>query len=237
MTETPLSEVFSILLVFATKTKYGQFTIVRSLFVAAIIVVSLVNVIKDQKWATLSGVAFSLLLLTVIAMSGHQGAMGYWNFPFFFDVIHLIAISLWIGGIIFIWFILASIVKGAFVEFWRNLIFLINRFSMMATCCVFIAIITGALLSYYNVKTISVLTNTHYGAVLLMKIVLVGIIATIGAMNKFSVIPHMNNIDADRGTEGLPLGRKLLNLLTIEAGLGFLVLLLTSLLTHLSPEG
>jgi len=39
------------------------------------------------------------------------------------------------------------------------------------------------------------------------------------------------------GSEGLAHGPKLLNLVTIEASLGFVVLLLTSLLTHLSPEG
>jgi len=108
MTETPLNEVFSILPTFLTKTKYGRFTILRTLFLAAIIVVSFVGVLKDQKWATLSGVILSLLLLVVIAMSGHQGVKGYMNFPFFLDALHMIAVSLWIGGIIFIRFFLSA---------------------------------------------------------------------------------------------------------------------------------
>ena len=78
---------------------------------------------------------------------------------------------------------------------------------------------------------------TPYGKVLLAKILLVGIIVIIGGMNKFFVIPYMNNIKPEESSESLALGRKLLNLVTLEAGLGFLVLLLTSLLTHLSPEG
>ncbi len=237
MTETSLKEVFSILPTFITKTKYGRFTILITVFLAAIIVVSFIGVFKDRKWTTLSGVLLSLLLLVVIAMSGHQGAKGYMNFPFFMDALHMVAVSLWIGGVIFIRFFLAAFVKGSHIEFWRNLTSLINRFSLLATYCVFIAALTGILLSYVNVKGFSVLLNTSYGIVLFVKILLVGIIMIIGAMNKFSVIPYMNNIKPEESSEGLAHGRKLLNLVTIEAGLGFVVLLLTSLLTHLSPEG
>jgi putative copper resistance protein D len=199
--------------------------------------VSFVSVLKDQKWAILSGVVFSLLLLVVIAMSGHQGAKGYMNFPFFLDALHLVAVSLWIGGLIFIRFFLSAFVKGAYFEFWRNLTSFINRFSQLATYCVFIAALTGVLLSYYNVKGFSVFMNTPYGIILLLKILLVGIIVIIGGMNKFFVIPFMNNIKAEERSEGLAHGSKLLNLVTIEASLGIAVLLLTSLLTHLSPEG
>ena len=237
MTETPLKEVYSILPAFITKTKYGRLAILKSVFLAAITVVSFISVLNDRKWATLSGFVFSLLLLVVIAMSGHQGAKGYMNFPFFFDALHLVAVSLWIGGIIFLRFFLSVFVKGAYIEFWRNLTALVNRFSQLATYCVFIAAVTGILLSYNNVKEFSVLMNTQYGIVLLVKIVLVGIIVIIGGMNKFFVIPDMNTIKVEGSSEGLAHSSKLLNLVTIEASLGLIVLLLTSVLTHLSPEG
>jgi len=159
------------------------------------------------------------------------------NFPFFLDALHLIAVSLWIGGVIFIRFFLAAFVKGAYIEFWRNLTALVNRFSQLATYCVFVAALTGALLTYVNVKEFSVFLDTQYGIVLLVKIPLVGIIALIGAMNKFSVIPQMNEIKSGERAEGLASGSRLLRLVTIEASLGSVVLLLTSILTHLSPEG
>ena len=107
----------------------------------------------------------------------------------------------------------------------------------MATFCVFIAAFTGVVLSYVNVQEISVLMNTHYGMVLLAKILLVGIIAIIGGLNKFFVIPNMNNIRTEESSVRLAHGSKLLKLVTLEATLGFVVLLLTSILTHLSPEG
>jgi putative copper resistance protein D len=107
----------------------------------------------------------------------------------------------------------------------------------MATGCVFIAIITGGLLSYFNVKGLSVFIHTDYGMVLIIKILLVSIIAILGGMNKFFVIPSINNIGKEERADGIVHVRRLLNLVTVEASLGFVVLLLTSLLTHLSPEG
>lgn len=237
MTETPLQEVFSILPIFITKTKYGKFTIVRTIFLVAIIVVAFINVLKERKWTASSGVALSLLLLTAIAMSGHQGAKGYTNFPFFLDVLHLIAVSWWIGGIIFIRFFLSAFMKGSLKEFWLNLTSLINRFSHLATYSVFIAGITGILLTFANIDELPVLFHSRYGIILVVKILLVSIIVIIGGINKFFVVPDINTLAPDKVTEGSDKSRKLLRLVSIEAVLGFTVLLLTSLLTHLSPEG
>jgi putative copper export protein len=237
MTETPLREVFSILPTFLVKTKYGRFTILRTLFLTGIIVVSLVTVKKDQKWTTLSGVLFSFLLLVVIAMSGHQGTEGYLKLPFFLDALHLIVIALWIGGLFFIRPFVSALVKGARVELWGNLTSLINRFSQLATICVFIAATTGILLAYFNVKSMTILTQTNYGIVLLIKVALVGIIIILGGLNKFFVIPNLNNVKPDKETMDMVPGRKLLYFINVEASIGFVVLLLTSFLTHLSPMG
>jgi putative copper resistance protein D len=237
MTETSLKEVFSILPAFITKTKYGRFTILRTAFLTGIIVVSFVAVMKDQKRTTYSGALFSFLLLVVIAMSGHQGAKGYLNLPFFLDVLHLIAVSLWIGGLFFIRPFVSALNKGACVETWGNFTSLINRFSQVATLCVFIAAITGISLAYFNIKSMTILTQTNYGNVLLIKLLLVGIIMIIGALNKFSVIPNLNNVKPDKETLDMVPGRKLLYFINVEASIGFVVLLLTSFLTHLSPMG
>ncbi len=237
MTETPLREVFSILPTFLTKTKYGKFTILRTVFLTGIIVMSFVAVRKDPKWTTFSGALFSFLLLVVIAMSGHQGAKGYVNLPFWLDALHLVSISCWIGGVFFIRLFLVTFIKGPYVELWGNLTSLINRFSQLATLCVLIAAITGILLAYHNVKSMAVLTQTNYGIVLLVKIALVGIIITLGGLNKFFVIPNLNNVEPDKKQKDMKYGRKLLYFVNTEAAIGFIVLLLTSLLTHLSPMG
>ncbi len=237
MTETPLREIFSILPAFITKTKYGRFTIVRSVLVAALIGISFAAMRKEGKWAVFSGAGFSLLLLVAIAMSGHQGVRGYMNFPFFLDVLHLVAVSLWIGGIFFVLIFLSGFAKGGYDEFWGQLTALINRFSQLATYCVFIAVLSGILLAQAKVWSFTALLHTDYGIVLLVKMILVSIIVLIGATNKFFVIPAINRRGKGKNPQATLLGKRLSTLVTIEASLGFFILLLTSLLTHLSPEG
>ena len=237
MTETPLKEVFSILPVFITKTKYGRFAILRTVLLAIILVISFVSIMHDKKWLTLSEALFSLLLLIAIAMSGHQGTKGYMNFPFWLDVLHLVAVSAWIGGIMFIRFFLSVFYKNGLIEFWLNLKSMMKRFSLLATYSVIAAGLTGLLLTYFNVRGFRVLMNTQYGIVLMVKIFLVCITMIIGGMNKFFIIPYMDKISPENSSEQLRQSRKLQNLVTIETGLGFLILLLTSILTHLSPDG
>jgi putative copper resistance protein D len=238
MTETPLSEVFSILYPFLVKTKYGRFTIVRTVVVAVIMAVSYLTIRKNVKWMTVSGIVFSWVLLVVIAMSGHQGAEGYLNVPFYLDIFHLVAVSTWIGGLFFVRLCFSFFLKSAGMELWNMSKSLINRFSDVATYCVAVAGISGLILSFFNISGTEVLVGTSYGRVLVIKALLVGLILLLGGMNKFFIIPRMNDAGKDEAWPYFFLQRKrLFRLWTVEVFFGLAVLLLTSLLTHLSPEG
>jgi putative copper export protein len=79
--------------------------------------------------------------------------------------------------------------------------------------------------------------TTPYGITLGIKIVLACVIAVLGGVNKFFVIP-MLSVAGKTGPERLGLlKRTLYVLVTMEMVFGLLVLLATSFLTHLSPEG
>jgi putative copper export protein len=236
MTETPLSEVFSILPTFIAKTKYGRFTILRAVFLLAIIVISFITIKKDIKWAKIAGVVFSLFLLLVISMSGHQGAKGYLNIPFFLDIVHFVAISLWIGGLFFIRICFPFFLKGAGAELWDIFKSLINRFSQMATVSVFIAGVTGLGLAYFNIDSLSQIISTQYGRVLLVKVFIVGFLFLLGGLNKYFIVPSLNS-ETEGWTKLTKLRKRLFLAITTEVSIGFIVLFLTSLLTHLSPKG
>lgn len=237
MTETPLNETFSIIPVFLEKTKYGRLAVLRSVFLFGIIVLAFLALRKERRWVKISGVVCSFFLLLVISMSGHQGAKGYANIPFFLDVFHIIAVSLWIGGLFFLRFSFSFFLKEAGAELWDTCCSLINRFSRLATYCVFIAGVSGGVLAVFNIKSFSVVLTTQYGLVLLVKAILVGGIMLLGGINKYVIIPLMNMTEKEKWTELTKLRRRLFSLLTFEVYIGLAVLFLTSLLTHLSPEG
>lgn len=237
MTETPLQEVFSILPAFITKTKYGRFTILRTLFLGVVIILSLILVKRQSGWATGAGIIASCGLLLMIAMSGHQGARGYLNVPFYLDVIHLIAVSLWIGGLFYIRSGFSSFMKKDIPDFLEIFRSFINRFSQLATYSVAVAGITGVVLLFVNVEKVSIIVDTLYGRVLMVKVLTVGILFILGGINKFYFIPHLNSLDISAAPEMMRQKRMIFRTVTAEVCIGLAVLLLTSLLTHLSPEG
>lgn len=236
MTETPLSEVFSVLPTFITKTKYGRLSILRTLFLFAVGAAAFADLKKNAGWSKISGIVFSLGLLIVIAMSGHQGAEGYFTLPFSVDIVHMVSVSLWIGGLFFLRFCYSFIFLSSDAGTGDALRTLMDRFSRLATSCVAAAGLTGIVLSFYNLKSVSLVFGTQYGIVLFLKALLVTVILLLGGANKYFFLPDLNRTIAGEPEAVLKPARRLYFTVTTEVFFGFLVLLLTSLLTHLSPE-
>jgi putative copper export protein len=235
MTGTPLKEVFSILPLFITKTKYGIFSLMRTIVLMVIIIVLFMGIRNDRIWVTISGIFLSLLLLLTLTMSGHQGTKGYSSIPFVLDVIHVIAITVWIGGIFFIRYCYSFFFKRADIVFWDIFLALINRFSRIATVSVAVVLITGVVLSFTNVGDLTAVTSSLYGKVLLLKASFVYIIMLFGGANKIFFIPRLNSINRSEWSRLTSLRRKLDVSMTIEVFLGLGILLATGILTHLSP--
>jgi putative copper export protein len=235
ITETPLQEVFSVIPLFLLKTKYGMFSVMRTIVMATIVLVLAFALKRNDKLVIITGIALSLMFLVMLTMSGHQGTKGYLSIPFLFDVLHVTAISIWIGGLFSLYCCYSFFLKKAGSESWGIFLELINRFSRIATLCVVTVIVSGIVLYIYNFKGFSGLVTTDYGIVLLIKILLVVPITLFGAINKFSFIPQLNKTDGNDWTGAMSLRRKLDTTMTIEVFLGLLILLATSILTHLSP--
>ncbi len=233
MTETPLNEIFSVIFLFTIKTRYGNYTLIRTVLIICIVLVSFCMVLRSNKWSMRAGIIISLCLLGTLSISGHQGAKGFFSIPFFLDVAHIIAVSLWIGGLFHIRLCYSYFLKMEGFELWETFLSLINRFSNLATYCVFIGGAAGIWLLIFNVDSFSRFISTTYGKVLLIKILLVCIIFLLGGVNKFFIL-HSLNINEDR-KELIKSKKRLDFLITAEGLIGFSILLSTSILTHLSP--
>ena len=230
MTETPLNEVLSIMTVFLTKTKYGRFTLLRSVLVVILVVVAFLFNRRRSNALDITGALISLALLLSICVSGHKGAEGYLNVPFAMDILHMLAVTVWIGGVFYI------LMKEAGSELWATLKAMMNRFSNLATVCVSIAVISGVSLAYFSIDSLDQL-STPYGITLMAKVMLVCVILTMGAANKFYVVPRINAADVSREEDLSHIERRLFTFVSIEAYVGVGVMLATALLTHLSPRG
>lgn len=236
ITEIPIMDLFPILPTFLLNTRYGFFLLIRTILVLAITLACLSAMKKDSRLVLFSGIILSFCVLVTIGMSGHQGTGGFSTIPFFMDIIHIIAISLWIGGLFFVRYCFSAFSGISDVSHWHIFLGLMNRFSRIATASVFIIVITGLIMYLYNSRDLSALTSSAYGLILLMKLIVVMILLILGGINKFSLLPKLN--DAENNDQSMldPLKAQLQTSITTEVFFGLLVLLLTAILTHLSPE-
>lgn len=238
MTDTSFSEFFSVIPVFLTQTKYGKVTLIRSVFLAAIVLAAYFAAKRNSKGATSFGIILSIAVITTLSMSGHQGVKGYLTLPFFLDLFHSIAAYLWVGGLFFIRLSFSFLLKLSCVELWDPFIKLINRFSKLATVCAFTVLILGTGLGFFHAQglDISKITSTFYGLVFLFKLFNIGILFMLGGINKFFILPMLNKTDRGDWARLTRLNERLVILVTVEVFIGLVILLTTGLLTHLSPQ-
>lgn len=143
------------------------------------------------------------------------------------DWLHLIAASVWVGGLLAL---LAGLIliRRSETERWREVYALaIPRFSTLAIASVAILALTGLYSAWLQVGNLEALRSTGYGRALLVKLALVLVLLELGAINLLVVGPRMRrSLDAPRHFGYTVLA---------EAVLGVAVLLVVGVLTSLPP--
>jgi copper transport protein len=211
-------------------TRFGVLWLARVVLILAAL--WLVQRIRSGRQQWLIFAAGFLILLT-ISMGSHAAAEPKPLIPIIADWIHLIAASLWIGGLI--QFAIALwILKGAATRIRRGITaILIPRFSTAALLSVGFIALTGSYASFLHVGSLSSFISTAYGRTLLLKLAFFLPMVILGAINLLRTTPKMKLAADEPGSPSpVPLFRRLLS---SEVTFGILVLLSVALLTTLPP--
>jgi copper transport protein len=133
--------------------------------------------------------------------------------------VHMTAIGVWLGGLV--WLVLALLgmqknERGATV--WR--------FSRIATAALAVVVATGILRSLTELGPLSDLFTTRYGIALAIKIGLVAVLVTLGAVNHFRLVPAMRRTGDAPAFRWTTRG---------EIALAVVILAVTALLSGLVP--
>ncbi|MED1596138.1 MULTISPECIES: copper resistance protein CopC [Bacillus] len=114
-------------------------------------------------------ILFFIGLLIMKAMNSHAYGLKYKEIAVTMDFLHLLAASLWIGGLSAIVLLLPKDHEnGKWTMYWDA----IKRFSLWAICAVILLFITGLFNTTFFIPTIHSLFDTSYGLALLMKFIL-----------------------------------------------------------------
>ncbi len=142
------------------------------------------------------------------------------------DLFHMLAASLWVGGLLALTVAVFMIMRMHPADLRRQfLVMAIPRFSTLGIVSVVILSGTGLYAAWLQVGNLYGLTETDYGRTLLIKLVLVAGMLVLGAVNLFVI-----QVRVRRNVED---GSGLRRTVAVEATFGVAVLLLTGILISL----
>jgi copper transport protein len=189
---------------------------------------------RGQRFGAIVSIWLPLQLLFLTTLTSHSAAITQPPIvPFVIDFIHLIATSIWVGGLAMLAYVAPRVARtlGAEDRSWLWLRTVVN-FSTLAAVAVGALLVTGSYLSFLHIGSWTALIGTAYGRVLLLKVTLVGVVMLIGGYNLLVIKPQLDRA-IDRPEAGPQLQHRFRRTVLIEATVGVLVLASAGILTAL----
>jgi putative copper export protein len=163
---------------------------------AVVVVVAVLQspeAVRRPAWR-IGALAVAVGLIRTTGMSAHatQGADPVLGV--LVDFLHLCAVSAWVGGLVVL---LVGLLPRRDLS---ELELVVPRFSKVAATSVVVLISSGTVLAVRVIGSVAGLFDTHYGHLLLVKLVLVGVVLLVALVSKRWVEKSLGRaVSADRG--------------------------------------
>jgi putative copper resistance protein D len=196
MSDQRLPEVFSggVLWIVLTDTEFGCDWLVR-LVVACLLAGALILLLSAERgkssWLTAAAVILAAALVGSLAWAGHAaGGLGVEAIVHpAADVLHLVAAAAWVGTLIPLAVLLATVADDtASIAVARTATL---RFSTLGIASVGTLLVTGTINGWYLAGSIPALIGTDYGHLLLIKVALFFGMVAIAAVNRLRFTPRL----------------------------------------------
>jgi copper transport protein len=169
------------------------------------------------------------------ALAGHAGVSVPTAVLFPANVVHVLAMSAWIGGLALLLLALPAATRRLQpADRTRLLSAALLRFSPIALGAVTALLATGILQSLFHLTSVGDLFDTAFGRAILIKAVLLAALIALGALNRRRSLPRLRRIAAGGGSPGDE-GRVLRRTLRTEIALLAGALAVTAALTSYPP--
>jgi copper transport protein len=164
-------------------TQFGYLSILR-LVIAVAWVPLLRRLLRPEsagrlpKWGAPLAGALATIVASTLAWSGHAhtGRLTWLAVPA--DVVHVLALTTWLGGLAVLAY---ALFPGHRLDELREAV---PRFSRTAVACVSALVVSGSFQSWRQVGSLHALTTTTYGRILMVKLFLVVLLIVLGAMSR-----------------------------------------------------
>jgi len=190
---------------------------------------------RGVAWVVAFGIACAYLVVSP-ALGGHAGAAEDSVLLVPLDVVHVAAMSLWVGGVaLLLLAVPAATRKLDSTDRTRLLAALVTRFSAVALTAVAALLATGVAQSILHLDALSDLVDTAFGRAILAKAALLVALIGLGAYNRRRSQPALKRLAGGGEAPGRA-GAVLRRTLRAEVALMATVLAVTAALVSYSPS-
>jgi putative copper resistance protein D len=234
MSGLPFGEAMSpiVLGTVLSETQFGLVSEIRSVLAIVLLVCLAGDRFPPASWLA---VAAALALTASIAWTGHAGStpgeLG--NLHLAADALHLVAAAVWIGGLVPLALLLATVQRHRAVA-WTSLAQVATqRFSKLGIASVATLLVSGIVNASILVGSLHALLGSQYGRLLMLKLLVFVVMLAFAAMNRLWLTPRLLISPAnERRLETL---RQLTRNSTIEIVLGLLIFAIVGMLGTMHP--
>ena len=245
----PFTKVTSVSLWGETlATPFGKYLVARAILLA-VVVPLLLTLPRRPRGAVVDLVGVGLGLTVTWSLSGHASQGRLVPLTIVSDVVHLVSVSIWMGGLAVLSLVFLPRLSSASPGQVKALTALLPRWSKLAMGAVVVLVASGTYQSWRQVGTLRAYPDTEYGRVLLAKtiiVVLMLVLADVGrrwvrrSAARPRVLVHavssLATAQAPVATPApLPEVRSLRRSVGLEAFLGIVVLSLAAVLVSSQP--
>jgi copper transport protein len=157
-----------------------------------------------RRWMILALGLGAAYLACTPALAGHASTQSPIGVFFPADVVHVLAASVWVGGIACLLFALPAATRRLqAAERSPLLLGVLARFSPLALGAVVAIALTGVVQAYIDVRTVHGLLHTTYGALVLAKTALLLGLIGLGWINRRRLIPALRRLVAAERPPGM----------------------------------
>jgi copper transport protein len=170
-----------------------------------------------------------LVLIGTSSLIGHGAASGETP-AIVLDYIHNLVSGIWIGGIIYFVFTLLPTLSNLKESNREKMgLVMIPRFSIAFIIAIGVVIITGPILMWFLESDVGLITESVYGQLIILKIVIAAVIVAFGGYFQFKV---QRNAEKNFSSGKILVHKKLKRSLKVDAILGIILLGVVALLTN-----
>lgn len=187
------------------ESRFGKVWLLRAFDWAALgaLVLLYLKASRARRWLTVPATIGCAYLASTPAFAGHASVESPIAVMFPSDFIHVLASSVWVGGVAFL--VLALPVATRQLEppeRTRVLLATLARFSPIALGAVVAIAVTGLVQAYIDIRRVADLFDTTYGLLVLAKMVLLAVLVGFGWVNRGRIIPRLRRLVEGAGAGG-----------------------------------